>query len=148
MDPDQRLKYHQDNSTELMGDLKDWLILQLEGKKVEPNSSLGEAISYMLKHYKGMTLFLREPKAPLDNNLCERILKKAILHRKNSLFYKTCHGAYVGDLFMSLIHTCSFCGANPFEYLKALQENSSSVLNDPEKWLPYNYDKMLGSEVK
>ena len=70
MDPDQRLKYHQDNSTELMGDLKDWLTTQLEDKKVEPNSSLGEAISYMLKHYKGMTLFLREPKAPLDNNLC------------------------------------------------------------------------------
>ena len=148
MDPDRRLKYHKDNSSKLMKDLKDWLTTQLEDKKVEPNSSLGEAISYMLKHYKGMTLFLREPKAPLDNNLCERILKKAILHRKNSLFYKTEHGAYVGDLFMSLIYTCSFCGANPFEYLKALQENSSSVLKDPEKWLPYNYLEMLKSEVK
>ncbi len=148
MDPNQRLKYHQDNSSKLMKDLKTWLTVQFEEKKVEPNSSLGGAISYMLKHYKGMTLFLREPKAPLDNNLCERVLKKAILHRKNSLFYKTEHGAYVGDLFMSLIHTCSFCGANPFEYLKALQENSSSVLKDPEKWMPYNYLEMLKSEVK
>ena len=148
MDPDQRLKYHQDNSSKLMDDLKDWLTSQIKDRKVEPNSSLGGAISYMLKHYKGMTLFLREPKAPLDNNLCERILKKAILHRKNSLFYKTEHGAYVGDLFMSLIHTCSFCGANPFEYLKALQENSSSVLKDPGKWMPYNYMEMLKSEVK
>ena len=148
MDPYQRLKYHQDNSSKLMKDLETWLTSQLEDKKVEPNSSLGEAIAYMLKHYKGMTLFLREPKAPLDNNLCERVLKKAILHRKNSLFYKTEHGAYVGDLFMSLIHTCSFCGANPFKYLKTLQENSSSVLKDPEKWMPYNYGKMLGSEVE
>lgn len=148
MDPDQRLKYHQDNSSKLMKDLKTWLTSQIKDKKVEPNSGLGEAISYMLKHFKGMTLFLREPKAPLDNNLCERVLKKAILHRKNSLFYKTEHGAYVGDLFMSLIHTCSFCGANPFEYLKTLQENSSSVLKDPEKWMPYNYREMLGSEVK
>ena len=145
MDPDQRLKYHQDNSTRLMDDLGLWLNSQLKDKKVEPNSSLGEAIAYMLKHFKGMTLFLREPKAPLDNNLCERVLKKAILHRKNSLFYKTEHGAYVGDLFMSLIHTCSFCGANPFEYLKALQENSSSVLKDPGKWMPYNYREMLVS---
>jgi len=148
MDPNQRLKYHKDKSSELMKNLKDWLTSQLEDKKVEPNSSLGEAISYMLKHYKGMTLFLREPKAPLDNNLCEQILKKAILHRKNSLFYKTQHGAYVGDLFMSLIYTCSFCGANPFEYLKALQENTSSVLKDPEKWMPYNYLEMLKSQVK
>jgi len=148
MDPNQRLKYHKASSSKLMKDLKTWLTAQLEDKKVEPNSSLGEAISYMLKHYKQMTLFLREPKAPLNNNLCERILKKAILHKKNSLFYKKQHCAYVGDLFMSLIHTCSFCGANPFEYLKALQDNSSSVLKDPEKWLPYNYDKMQGSEVK
>ena len=148
MDPDQRLKYHKDKSSKLMKDLETWLASQIEDKKVEPNSALGGAISYMLKHYKGMTLFLREPKAPLDNNLCERVLKKAILHRKNSLFYKTEHGAYVGDLFMSLIHTCSFCGANPFEYLKALQENSSSVLKDPGKWMPYNYLEMLESEVK
>jgi len=70
MDPDQRLKYHQDNSSKLMKDLKDWLASQIEDKKVEPNSGLGEAIAYMLKHFKGMTLFLREPKAPLDNNLC------------------------------------------------------------------------------
>ena len=148
MDPYQRLKYHQDNSSKLMDDLEDWLTSQIKDKKVEPNSSLGEAISYMLKHFKPMTLFLRKPKAPLDNNLCEQILKKAILHRKNSLFYKTEHGAYVGDLFMSLIHTCSFCGANPFEYLKTLQENSSSVLKDPGKWMPWNYHKMLGSEAK
>jgi len=143
MDPKQRLKYHQDNSSKLMKDLKDWLTLQIEHKKIEPNSSLGEAISYMLKHYKGMTLFLREPKAPLDNNLCERILKKAILHRKNSLFYKTEYGAYVGDLFMSLIHTCSLCKVNPFEYLKALQENSSLIAENPEKWMPWNYSQML-----
>ena len=143
MDPDQRLKYHQDNSSTLMEDLKIWLNNQLEEKNIEPNSGLGQAISYMLKHYKGMTLFLRVPKAPLDNNLCEQILKKAILHRKNSLFYKTEYGAYVGDLFMSLIHTCSLCKVNPFKYLKALQDNSSLITDNPEKWMPWNYTRML-----
>ena len=148
MDPEQRLKYHQDNSTDLMEDLKTWLTSQLEDKKVEPNSALGQAISYMLKHFKGMTLFLHVPKAPLDNNLCEQVLKKAILHRKNSLFYKTGHGAYIGDLFMSLIHTCSLCKANPFNYLKTLQQYSSSVTKNPEKWMPWNYQEMLQSESK
>jgi len=52
------------------------------------------------------TLFLQKAGAPLDNNLCERALKKAILHPKNSLFYKTENGAHVGDIFMSLIYTC------------------------------------------
>jgi len=145
MSPEERLKYHKDNSAKLMEDLKNWLTSQLEEKNIEPNSALGGAISYMLKHYKGMTQFLRVAKAPLDNNLCEQILKKAILHRKNSLFYKTPYGAYVGDLFMSLIHTCSLCKVNPFEYLKALQENPSMISKNPDKWMPWNYREMLSS---
>ena len=145
MSPEQRLKYHRENSASLMEDLKTWLKNQLEDKNIEPNCSLGQAISYMLKHFKGMTLFLRVPKAPLDNNLCEQVLKKAILHRKNSLFYKTPYGAYVGDLFMSLIHTCNLCKANPFKYLKALQENSSLICQNPEKWMPWNYSEMLNA---
>ena len=79
---------------------------QIEQHKVEPNSGLGETITYMRKHWKALILFLRQPGAPLDNNICERALKKAILHRKNAYFYKTQNGARVGDLFMSLIHTC------------------------------------------
>jgi transposase len=63
----------------------------------------------MLKHWEKLTLFLRHPGPPLDNNICERALKKAILHRKNALFYKTVNGAHVGDVFMSLIYTCELC---------------------------------------
>jgi transposase len=73
---------------------------QLEEKKVEPNSGLGEAITYLLKYWDRFTLFLRKAGAPLDNNICERALKKSILHRKNSLFYLTENGAQVGDIFM------------------------------------------------
>jgi transposase len=48
-------------------------------------------------------LFLRIAGAPVDNNIVERALKRAVLHRKNALFYRTLNGAQVGDLFMSLI---------------------------------------------
>jgi len=92
---------------------------------------------------QALTLFLREPGAPLDNNLCERALKKAILHRKNALFYKTQNGARVGDLFMSLIHTAELCGANPFDYLVALQRHATAVSEDPARWMPWNYTEAL-----
>lgn len=72
--------------------LEQWMQAQFEERKVEPNSSLGEAIRYMQKHWNELTLFLRAPGAPLDNNVCERALKKAILHRKNALFYKLSNG--------------------------------------------------------
>ena len=106
---------------------------------VEPNSGLGEAITYMLKHWEKLTLFLHKAGAPLDNNITERALKRAILHRKNAMIYRSENGARVGDLFMSLIHTCQLCGADPFDYLTALQKHAAELASDPAAWMPRNY---------
>jgi transposase len=134
-----RLQWHQQESQPTMQRLHEWLTRQFEEKLVEPNSALGGAIGYMLKHWDKLTLFLRQAGAPLDNNICERALKKAILHRKNALFYKTQNGARVGDLFMSLIYTCQLNDVNPFDYLTELQRHSDKVAAAPERWLPWNY---------
>ena len=120
LSPEQRLRFHQAKSEPILKKLKAWFKVQIDDKKVEPNSGLGEAIRYMLKHWEKLTRFLKVPGAPLDNNLCERSLKKAILHRKNSLFYKTKNGAQVGDIFLSLIHTAELNGIDPFHYLTEL----------------------------
>ncbi len=139
LDPEQRLLEHQKHSAPLMQQIKDWCEDQLDSKKVEPNGSLGKAIRYLLKHWEKLTRFLSVPGAPLDNNICERTLKQAIIHRKNSLFYKTVNGAHVGDLFMSLIHTCHMVKANPFDYLSCLLKNEKRIQESPEKWMPWNY---------
>ena len=118
---------------------------QFDERLVEPNSGLGAAINYLRKHWRQLTLFLQQAGAPLDNNLCERALKKAILHRKNALFYKTQNGADVGDLYMSLIHTCELCGANPFDYLTQLQRHADAVAAAPQHWLPWNYRATLAA---
>lgn len=141
MAPDQRLGYHKKHSGPLMTELKSWLNRQTEENLVEPNSGLGKAITYMKNHWAKLTRFLEIPGAPLDNNICERSLKRCIQHRKNSLFYRTEHGAFIGDMFMSLIHTCSLMRINPLDYLIALLENSSALFKDPSKWLPWNYKK-------
>jgi len=143
MSPQQRLRWHQAESGPKMDQLKAWLTEQIEQHKVEPNSGLGEAITYMLKHWHELTLFLRQPGAPLDNNVCEQALKKAILHRKNAYFYKTQNGARVGDMFMSLIHTCELNKANPFEYLTELHKHANQLPSDPDSWMPWNYQDML-----
>jgi hypothetical protein len=138
-----RLRFHQERSGPVMNQLHGWLEAQLAEKKTEPNSGLGKAITYLLRHWKGLTTFLRQAGAPLDNNLCERALKRAVLHRKNALFYKTLHGAELGDLFMSLIHTCQLCGANSFEYLTELQRHARELTANPAEWMPWNYRQTL-----
>jgi transposase len=143
LSPAERLRLHQATSGPLMAGLETWLRQQLDDHLVEPNSGLGTAITFMLKHWTKLTLFLRVPGAPLDNNICERALKKAILHRKNALFYKTLNGARVGDVFMSLIHTAELNGIAPFEYLVALQRHHQAVARDPRAWLPWTYEATL-----
>jgi transposase len=143
LSPEARLRLHQAESQPTMQQLHAWLTRQFEEKLTEPNSPLGDAIRYMLRHWDKLTLFLRQAGAPLDNNVCERALKKAILHRKNALFYKTRNGARVGDLFMSLIYTCQLNDVNPFDYLTHLQQHADQVAAHPERWLPWNYQTAL-----
>ena len=126
-----------------MQGLRTWMTEQLERAQVEPSSGLGQAINYLLKHWQPLTQFLHRAGAPLDNTVCERALKRAILHRKNSLFFKTAEGARVGDIYMSVIYTCVACGANAFEYLQALQLNAQRVKADVAQWLPWNYREQL-----
>ena len=144
LSPGARLAFHQAESRPVMDILHAWLERQFEDRLVEPNSSLGSSVTYMLRHWTKLTLFLRQSGAPLDNNLCERALKRAILHRKNSLFYKTAKGALVGDTYMSLIHTCRLCKANPFDYLSELQRHAARVVTRPHEWMPWNYRPAVG----
>jgi hypothetical protein len=137
--PAQRLAYHQEHSRAVMAALKTWMEQQLQERLVEPNSRLGGAFDYLRKRWAALTRFLHIPGAPLDNNTAERALKIILRLRKNSLFYKNAHGAYVGDVLTSLIETCRLAGANPLDYLRALLENRSAVFADPAAWLPWNY---------
>ena len=143
LSPEQRLHFHQEHSGPVMEKLEGWCGAQFAERKVEPNSGLGKAISYLLNHWEKLTLFLRVPGAPLDNNIAERALKKSILHRKNSLFYKNRNGAQMGDLFMSLIHTCELNHVNPFDYLNELQRHAEELKQTPSEWMPWNYRETL-----
>jgi len=142
---DQRLQFHQQHSGPVTEQLHQWLQAQFAEKRTEPNSGLGKAITYLLRHWRPLTTFLRVAGAPLDNNLVERALKRAVLHRKNALFYRTLNGAQVGDLFMSLIHTCQLCGANSFDYLIELQRHAQELAIHPAEWMPWNYRRKTGA---
>jgi transposase len=143
MTPWERLCFHQKKSKPLMDKLEIWFTEQFAQKKIEPNSNLGQVIKYMQNHWHRLTGFLRLEGAPLDNNCLERALKVAILNRKNAYFYKTKNGAYVGDVLMSLIETCRNAKANPFDYLTRIQENTIDVIQNPGKWLPWNYRETI-----
>jgi hypothetical protein len=105
------------------------------------------AISYLKRHWRTLTLFLRQAGAPLDNNIVERSLKRDVLHRKNALFYRTLNGVQVGDLFMSLIHTCQLVASPPSTYLVELQRHAQELAAQSAEWMPWNYREALAQRV-
>jgi transposase len=139
----ERLAYHQEYSAPVLATLKAWLEQQTAERFVEPNSSLGKAIAYLLGHWETLTQCVKEPGAPLDNNVAERALKLAIRQRKNSLFYATEHSAYSASILTSVIATWVQAGVNALEYLVAIQEHRREVVANPRAWLPWNYQVAL-----
>ena len=75
---EERLTFHQTHSAPVMDDLRQWMEAQFAEHKTEPNSGLGKAISYLLRHWTKLTLFLRQQGAPLDNNVVSRIMPCAV----------------------------------------------------------------------
>ncbi|MBI3799803.1 MAG: IS66 family transposase [Deltaproteobacteria bacterium] len=140
---EERLAYHQAYSGPIMDELQVWLEQQRADRTVEPNSSLGKAIAYLLNPWVTLTRFLTVPGAPLDNNTAERALKLCIRQRKNSLFYATEHSAYIASLLTSLIATCVHAGVNALEYLVAVQDHRKAVFADPAAWVPWKYHTVL-----
>jgi transposase len=143
MNSSERLKLHQDVSLPVMQRLKVWGQSQLDQKEVEPNSPLGGAIRYLIKHFKALTLFTRKARVPIANSACEQSLKTPIAIRKLAYFFKTESGAEVACILLSLIQTCTYSGENIFEYLVAIQNHARAVRMTPEQWFPWNFRARL-----
>ncbi len=143
LDDAARQVYHQQHSQPVLEQMKQWLQDQQDQRLIEPNGPLGKAVQYLKTHWDGLMGFCRYPGAPLDNNAAERILKDAILVRKNAYFFKNSHGANVGSLLMSMIKTATQAGANPFSYFEALLEHRQELRRNVGLWLPWNYQSVL-----
>jgi hypothetical protein len=132
-----RLNYHQEHSKSVMDNLFSWCNRMFAEKLVEPNSSLGKGIQYILNHWSGLTKFLECADAPLDNNILESQLRTPVMNRKNWLWYASETGALVGDIILSVLKTCELCKVDAFEYLNYIQDHVDEVKIDPDKYLPW-----------
>lgn len=134
-----RLANHKEFSLPLMKEIKSYMKGLIDNKKIEPNSTLGEAIAYFTSHYKELTAFCHIEGAPFDNNKCERGLKMVIRLRKTSMFYKNKHGAEVAGILHSVLYTAQESGVNVLHYLQTIMENQEKVCLDPKSYLPWMY---------
>ena len=142
-----RLAYHRKHSRPLIDELHAYLNHLIDERLAEPNDSLGKAINYTLKHWHELSQFLRIEGAPLDNNAMEQGLKIPIRGRKNWLFYKNSYVAHIGGVITSVLYTAMLSGINPQHYLVTLQEHKEQVVQEPQNFLPWNYQQTLSAPL-
>ena len=62
---EQRCAYHKEHSLPYMQKIHSWCREKLDSNDVEPNSNLGKAMQYIIRHFDGLTAFCRIPGAPV-----------------------------------------------------------------------------------
>ncbi len=142
-DAKERLEWHQKNSRPIMDGIKRYCDSLIKDKKVEPNSSMGKTIAYLNNHWEAFTSFLRIPGVPLSNNDAERLIKRAVLNRKNAYFFRNETGAKIADILMSVMETCVLNNVNPYNFLIAVQKHQEDVRQNPQLWLPWVYEERI-----
>ena len=108
-----RLAVRQQQSAPLIERIQAWALSQ----KALPDSTFRKALEYMLELWSGLTVFLHNPRVPLDNNHVERQMRDVVLGRKNHYGSKSQRGTEVAALFYSLIETAKLRGEDPGDYL-------------------------------
>ena len=102
-------------------------------------SAMGKALSYFLKNYCELTLFLSNPDLPIDNNSQESLLRNPVVGRKTWYGTHSERGAQTAAILFTLVESCKLVGVNPREYFKKLVED---LHRGKPAYIPWEFKEM------
>lgn len=114
--------------------------LQQHWPHVLPESPLGKAFRYTLKHWDGLCQFLADGRLEFDNNLTEQEIKPFVIARKNFMFAHCVNGAHALCVHMSLIRTALKHQLDPYAYYVHILKRipHCQTVEDYQQLLPWN----------
>lgn len=135
-----RHKTRKERSKPIMEEFKKWL--DKNYPETLPESPLGKAFAYALRHWDGLIRFLEDGRFEADNNLTEQQIKPVVIARKNFLFCKSIAGVKAVCNHISLIRTAIEHGFDPYRYYVEICKKipNCQTLEDYEKLLPWNIE--------
>lgn len=137
---EERKRIREEEAAHILENLHSWMVEQYE--KVNPSSSIGEALSYTLKRWKGLTHYIENGDLEIDNNLIENSIRPVAIGRKNYLFAGSHDAAQRAAMMYSLFACCKKNEVNPHEWLiDVLNRISDHPINRIEELLPNNWKK-------
>ncbi len=99
----------------------------------------------LLKHREGLSVFLDNPRVPMDNNVAERKLRGPVIGRRLSFGSDSEDGAQLTALMYSVVETMAVNGIDVrlwlAEWLKACAANGGRSPPDLSQWLPWSMSR-------
>jgi transposase len=125
--------------------------LDTEGAEPALRAPAHKVLTSLQEHWSGLTLFVEDPRIPMDNNRSERIVRGPALGRKN--FYGSgaeWSGRLAAALF-SILATLNLWKINPRlwlqGYLQSCAEAGGQAPKDIEPFLPWNLSEEKRAEL-
>ena len=135
-DSHERLRRRQESSAPRMQQLRKEL--DSLGSQAPPKTPLGVAITYALRQWDTLNLFLSDSAVCIDNNHCERSLRQIAVGRKNWLFAGSDAGARRLAILYTVVGSCELAGIrDPWEYVRDILQKLS------RRWPQSRLDELL-----
>ena len=134
----ERAAYRQKYAAPVLERIK--AILDKEQPRQLPKSNFGEAITYALKRWDALNLYLEHETLEIDNNRVENAIRPTAIGKKNFLFFGSPDSGQTSAVIYSLVETCRKLGINPSDYLKDLfdalpaMQQSEAANWTPARW--------------
>jgi len=94
------------------------------------------------KHWKGLTMFLEDPRIPLHNNRAERLLRNAVILRKNSFGSGTEWAGQLAAKLFGLFQTWLINGIDPqamlLDYFNECSKTPGRAPPNVKQFLPWS----------
>ena len=137
---DERLQARQQDSRRVVDRLHGWLTQHRA--RVPDGTATAKAIDYSLRRWQALTVFVDNPRVPIDNNWVENQIRPVALGRKNWLFAGSLRAGERAAAVMSLIQSAKLNGHDPYAYLKDVMDKLPTWPNSrilellPHRWQP------------
>lgn len=119
-----------------------------EVSKPNLHSEKSKVLRSLKRHWKGLTVFLEDPRIPLDNNRAERLLRNPVILRKNSFGSGAPWSGHFAAKIFSVFQTWLINGLDPqqllLDYFKECSKTPGIPPPELNRFLPW----MMSEERK
>ena len=116
--PSLRLAYRLARSQPVLDRLYRICLYWQRKRRFLPQSAMGKAVHYLIKHWLGLCRYLDDPKLEIDNNLVENAIRPTAVGKKNWLFFGDAEAGQNSAIFYTLIASCQRNRIDPYSYFR------------------------------